>query len=430
MLTQHFQHLISDDVEELAMQLFELDVQDEADSQEESSSRQKGKRKYINRGRKDGDARLWNDYFAPEPVYDESFFRRRFRMSIRLFNHIVEEISKPGRCQHFKYFTQRYDALGVKGLSPRQKCTSAIRQLAYGASADQCDEYIRIGESTSIECLHKFCRSIVEVFGPQYLRKPNQDDIQRLLQLHSEKHGFVGMLGSIDCMHWAWRNCPTAWKWQYTRGDHGHPTIMLEAVASHDLWIWHAFFGVAGSNNDINVLNQSPVFNQILEGNAPQCNFTVNENEYTQGFADGIYPEWSTLVKSFVYPPNNNLKMQYFKRRQESCRKDVERAFGVLQARWTIIRGPGRSSSIPMLGDIMHTCIILHNMIVEDEGHAITNWSREENEPETPSYNGGAPAEFANYLERFRSLRSKDTHIALRNDLMEHLWNLKQANEE
>ena len=29
------------------------------------------------------------------------------------------------------------------------------------------------------------------------------------------------------------------------------------AYASHDRWIWHAFFGVAGSNNDINVMNQS-----------------------------------------------------------------------------------------------------------------------------------------------------------------------------
>ncbi|KAD4179684.1 hypothetical protein E3N88_28275 [Mikania micrantha] len=70
MLTQHFQHLISEDVEELAMQLFELDALDKADSQEGSSSRQKGKQKYLNRGRKDGDARLWNDYFAPEPEHE------------------------------------------------------------------------------------------------------------------------------------------------------------------------------------------------------------------------------------------------------------------------------------------------------------------------------------------------------------------------
>ncbi|KAD7478711.1 hypothetical protein E3N88_01847 [Mikania micrantha] len=138
----------------------------------------------------------------------------------------------------------------------------------------------------------------------------------------------------------------------------------------------------------------------------------------------------STLVKSFIYPPNNNLKMQYYKRRQESCRKDVERAFGVLQARWAMIRGPGRSTNIPMLGDVMHVCIILHNMIVEYECNAITNWSPKQHEPESSSYNEGAAAEFANYLQRFESLRSKDTHIALRNDLMEHLWNLRQANQE
>ena len=38
------------------------------------------------------------------------------------------------------------------------------------------------------------------------------------------------------------------------------PTIILEAVASYDLWILHAFFGLPGSHNDINVLECSSVF--------------------------------------------------------------------------------------------------------------------------------------------------------------------------
>ncbi|KAI3716689.1 hypothetical protein L1987_67738 [Smallanthus sonchifolius] len=419
MLTQQFQSIISDDVEYLAMQLFEIDPYEES-----SSSKPNKKRKEINRDRKDADACLWNDYFAPTPVFDETFFRRRFRMRVSLFNRIVAGISEVGKSEHYKYFTQRYDVVGRKGLSPRQKCTSAIRQLAYGTPADLCDEYLRIGESTALECLHKFCRSVVEVYSAEYLRRPNQNDIHRLLEEHSVVHGFPGMLGSIDCMHWSWRNCPTAWRGQYTRGDHGHPTVMLEAVASHDLWIWHAFFGVAGSNNDINVLNQSPVFNQILEGNAPECNFTVNGNVYTKGYylADGIYPEWATLVKSFTYPPENNLKMKLFKKRQESARKDVERAFGVLRARWGIIQGSARSSTLPVLGDIMHTCIILHNMIVEDEGAAITNWSREDHEPDLPSYSNGAPSQFQTHLERFRDLRSQEAHQALRSDLVQHIW--------
>jgi hypothetical protein len=48
----------------------------------------------------------------------------------------------------------------------------------------------------------------------------------------NESRGFPGMLGSIDCMHWRWEKCPLAWRGQFTRGDYGVPTIVLEAVAS------------------------------------------------------------------------------------------------------------------------------------------------------------------------------------------------------
>jgi hypothetical protein len=40
----------------------------------------------------------------------------------------------------------------------------------------------------------------------------------------------------------------------------GECSVFLEAVADYDLWIWHAFFGMAGTNNDINVLQRSLVF--------------------------------------------------------------------------------------------------------------------------------------------------------------------------
>ena len=53
--------------------------------------------------------------------------------------------------------------------------------------------------------------------------------------------------------------------------------------------------------------------------------------------------------------------------RQEACRKDVERAFGVLQSRFAIVAGPARFLNKSVLHDIMTTCIIMHNMIVEDE---------------------------------------------------------------
>ena len=115
------------------------------------------------------------------------------------------------------------------------------------------------------------------------------------------------MLGSVDCMHWRWKNCPTGWAGQYTSGNKGGPSVILEAAASQDLYIWHSFFGVPGSNNDINVLHKSPLFDNVIYGQAPSIKFTVNGNEYNQGYylADGIYPKWATLVKTIAHPIGN-----------------------------------------------------------------------------------------------------------------------------
>jgi hypothetical protein len=77
-------------------------------------------------------------------------------------------------------------------------------------------------------------------------------------------------------MHWPWKKCPTAWRGQFTRGDHGVPTMILKAIASQDHQIWNAYFGTAGSNNDINILNKSHLFIQELKGEASRVQFTVN----------------------------------------------------------------------------------------------------------------------------------------------------------
>ena len=109
-----------------------------------------------------------------------------------------------------------------------------------------------------------FCEYVIELYGDIYLRNPTRNDVEQLYAAHQAKHGFPGMLGSIDCTHWVWENCPNAWRGQFTRGDHGVPTVILEPVVSQDLWFWHAFFGMEGSNNDLNVLILSPLFNDIL----------------------------------------------------------------------------------------------------------------------------------------------------------------------
>ncbi|KAD6119683.1 hypothetical protein E3N88_10954 [Mikania micrantha] len=150
----------------------------------------------------------------------------------------------------------------------------------------------------------------IALYGSRYLRKPTWSDIQQIYAVHEYVHGFPGTLGSIDCTHWEWQNCPTAWRGSHQRGDHHHPTI--------------------------------------IDGVAPGSSFYANDTYYKYGYylADGIYPEYATFVKSFTCPREDDDKRKYFKKAQEAARKDVERAFGVLKKKWHMIDNPYKGKAI------------------------------------------------------------------------------------
>ncbi|GJS99376.1 peptidyl-prolyl cis-trans isomerase CYP40-like protein [Tanacetum coccineum] len=225
-----------DDLEMIMQQ-----VQAEKEEEEEEVERVRH-RNYIYRERIEAKERLKADYFGPNPKYSLYYFRKRYRMSRELFLEIVSGIENYIQTHHplpphFNFFRVRPDATGLPGFSVIMKCTCAIRQLAAGVTPDSLDEYLQMGNHCARYCLDFFT--------------------------------------IIDCMHWEWRNCPKGWHGQFARGDKKYPTIMLKAVASYDLWIWHAFFGVAGANNDFTVLNNSPLFDDLLDDIAPWLRLNV-----------------------------------------------------------------------------------------------------------------------------------------------------------
>nr|XP_043639111.1 uncharacterized protein LOC122610183 [Erigeron canadensis] len=158
--------------------------------------------------------------------------------------------------------------------------------------SDTYDKYLCMAAKTGRESMEYFCDAVVNLYQKEFLRRPTSHDVALITQAHEERHHIPGMLGSLDCTHIEWRMCPRHLKGQYTRGDHKVPTIMIECVAFYDLWIWHSFFGSGGSNNDVNVLQQSPLFQNERDGSAPDSSFSVNGHDYKRGYylTDGIYP--------------------------------------------------------------------------------------------------------------------------------------------
>ncbi|KAG7568238.1 Harbinger transposase-derived protein [Arabidopsis thaliana x Arabidopsis arenosa] len=332
------------------------------------------KRVHIERHREEGHIQLWNDYFAENPTFPPNLFRRRFRMNKPLFMRVVDRLSA-----EIQFFQQRRDATGRYGFSALQKCTAAIRMLAYGLAVD---EYLRIGATTSLKCMEHFVEGIIDCFGDEYLRKPNAEDLQQLLVI-GEIRGFPGMMGSIDC-----------------------------------------------TLNDLNILDRSPVFDDILKGRAPKVNYTVNGNDYHLGYylTDGIYPKWATFIQSISLPQTE--KASLFATHQEACRKDVERAFGVLQARFAIVKNPALSWDKVKIGNIMRACLILHNMIVEDERDGYTLYDTTEFEQAESAgssrvdftYSTDLPSNIVDMMATRSRIRDPNMHQQLKKDLVEHIW--------
>jgi hypothetical protein len=290
-------------------------------------------------------------------------FERTFRVTRTIADMLLLRLGATNA-----FFVQRNDALGSPGICPKVKLLMALQLLAYGCSPSAFQAYYQMGITTARECMKNFCRSLVHDTELQsiYLRNMTRADAKRVTDMHQEQHGIAGMVGSLDCMHVGWKNCPVAWQGQ-EQGKEGHPTIVLEALGNYNLWFWHVSFGWAGTLNDINIWERSPLLEAFIDGtwrDDIDFTFTVGDKEFNRLWltTDGIYPELARFVKTVQEPIDE--KSKAYASWQEATRKDIERAFGVLQQKFHVLVRKFEQWFIDDISNVVLACIMLHNMMV------------------------------------------------------------------
>ena len=175
------------------------------------------------------------------------------------------------------------------------------------------------------------------------------------------------MVGSLDCTHVGWKNCPVAWQGSNT-GKLGKPTIVLEAMADRNIWFYHHSFGWPGSLNDINIWNRSCLLKAFLDGFfARDVDFelTIGDDKVFNRLwilVDGIFPDLSRFVKTLQELVGRSASR--YAVWQESARKDIERAFGVLQRKFHVLVGKIDQWYVSDIASIVKCCLRLHNMMV------------------------------------------------------------------
>ncbi|GJT16283.1 ALP1-like protein isoform X1 [Tanacetum coccineum] len=153
------------------------------------------------------------------------------------------------------------------------------------------------------------------------------------------------------------------------------------------------------ANSDINVLDNSSLFDDLLDDKAPVAPYVVNGVGFEKGYyladADGIYPQWATFVKSFTVA--NDAKHAYFKKRQESAQKDVERAFGVLQGQ-----------------DQKMTVFDWNDVYANPSRNMQRTWIER----------------CETHRRKNKELRDREMHLSLQQNLMEHIWQEVEHEDE
>jgi Plant transposon protein len=311
---------------------------------------------------------LQRDYLGPYPKFDGLDFDQMFRISRGRFEEILNAFVRSGKA----FYKCGSDCYGNPYARVEAKILLPLKTFAFGVACHAFRDYFQMSRTLAKMCCYEFCSTMIELYQEEFLRLPTEEDLKSINRLHLKKHGANGFFGSLDCMHVYWKNCPMAWQGQY-KGKEKKPSIVLEAISDHNMWFWHTSFGYAGTLNDLNILSLSPFIQSLtngsfskLEKNSGVVPFEIEGEMFDKLYilVDGIYPQYSRFVKGNKRPV---LAMETaFTQWQESARKDIERAFGCLQSKFQVIARPMHALQLKKLGNIVHTCLIIHNMCVSD----------------------------------------------------------------
>ncbi|CAN0345009.1 unnamed protein product, partial [Pylaiella littoralis] len=188
-----------------------------------------------------------------------------------------------------------------------------------------------------------------------------------------EKLGFPCAMGSTDVTHIAWSRCPYNQARSYT-GKEGKPTVWYQVTVNHTGRVLAVTEGFTGSTNDKTIICWDAAVDQIRRDKQDtEKKFDVYKADGTTQTLEGCYlivdngyHKWRTLIEPTKYPiTEEDIR---FSGRLESVRKDVECFFGILKARFRILKLAMTYQKQERLDYVFFTCCILHNMLHTYDG--------------------------------------------------------------
>jgi hypothetical protein len=133
-----------------------------------------------------------------------------FRLMFRLSREWIQVLMEDVMASNIKFFKSTRDGSCKSSLAAR--LLLPLKTLANGVPPHTFIDYFQMSPQYARECCKEFDEMMRSIYMKEFLRHPTAADLKNIVKLHKCVHSIDGMIGSLDCTHTFWKNCPKAWQ--------------------------------------------------------------------------------------------------------------------------------------------------------------------------------------------------------------------------
>ena len=301
-------------------------------------------------------------------IYTPDMFYDILRMRRRTFDRLVHDLRPyiQGQQTHWR------QPIGVE-----KKLVVTLYKLMHGVAIPLVADKAALGKSTVGEILRQVCSALSANFG-HLVAWPVGRRLVKVATAFQSKQGLPNCIGAIDGSH-IYIAAPSN---TVVAADHRNRnkcfSILLQGVVDSRCYFTSINTGPPGSLHDSAHFKSSELYRKVEQG--VMGGFHDDPLSWPAGLpfppyivADRGYPLLSWCITPFKMGPMGvplSREELWFNKKHSSTRMSVERAFGILKARFKEI-GTKSSLKLDFLPTVVHSCCVLHNILLASKDRTL-----------------------------------------------------------
>ena len=301
-------------------------------------------------------------------IYTPDMFYDILRMRKRTFDRLVNDL---------RPFIQGQQTHWRRPIGVEKKVVVTLFKLMLGVPIPLVADKAALEKSTVSDILRQVCGAISVNFG-HLVAWPVGRRLVRIAAAFQGKQWFPNCIGAIDGSH-IYIVAPSN---TIVAADHRNRnksfSMLLQGVVDNKCYFTSINTGPPGSLHDSAHFKSSELYRKVEEG--IMGGFHDDPLTWPSGLpfppyivADRGYPLLSWCITHFKMGPMGvplSREEQWFNKKHSSTRMSVERAFGILKARFKEI-GTKSSLKLDFLSTVVHSCCVLHNILLASKDRTL-----------------------------------------------------------